>query len=126
MNKAQMYIRTKGTETEGINFIKEMGTMLCGSGIEDLEVDLVVELHESGEGDYLANLVKSVRTGKCNIIIVDCLTSFYNSEKKAKEFALFLITLGAIILVKKENELVLYRDDHDYEVQLTEAYSSRY
>ena len=126
MNRASIYIRSKGTEATGKLILTQLVDMTVGTGIHEVEGDLLVEFRGNAEGDYLKNILEAVKSGKSNIIIVDKLESFFNNTDEARKFALQLMNLGACIFVRKNDDLVLYQDKENYCCVIQELASKWY
>ena len=62
MNRASIYIRSKGTEATGKLILTQLVDMTVGTGIHEVEGDLVVEFRGNAEGDYLKNILEAVKS----------------------------------------------------------------
>lgn len=108
-NNAFLYIRAKCNATQGENKLNELATMATGTGISFVDGDVVVEFNGDEEGRCLDDLMNAVKSEMFNIVIFDRLESISADSTKAEEFIFSLMSLGAIVLISRNDDLVLFK-----------------
>lgn len=108
-NNAFLYIRAKCNAKQGESKLSELAAMTVGTGILLVDGDVVIEFSSKEEGKCLDDLKKAVKSGLFNIVILDRIESISEDKSKAESFILSLLELGAIVLIRRDDDLVLFR-----------------